>query len=289
MVAGRYCTARVAVVTILPLELAAMRDALALVEDPWGLGYLVDDSDTPRVIVTQAERTQVGAVGEVTRILEASHPEIVIETGIAGGIPGREEVRPGDVVVPDIVHFFNYVKLTPSGYERRFLPADQPSSNVRRRYARPVSRADAWRSRVTLKRPVFEEPRDQPPQMEPRVYLEGSMVATDELMGNPSADDQKRLVREFPDAVAVDMESMGVARAVHDYRSDVRYNPQFLIVRGISDLVLSEEKHDAELIKKAGDNKKQRSDWEVYAAQAAAVFTHEVIMRITRWPDSRDA
>jgi nucleoside phosphorylase len=286
---GRYCTAQVAIITFLPQELDAVRLFMEFVEDAWGRGYLVDDANNVRVLLTQAERTQMGALRHVTEVLEDARPEVVIATGIAGGIPRREDVRPGDVVIPDYVHYFHYTKHGAEGIEKRFLPADQPSSQLRKRHARPVGwpeNRSEWINRVAVQRPTFPEQEGREARTEPTVF-EGSLVAADDLFGDPTDEDQKRLVRDYPDAVAVDMESMGVARALYDVRSDVRYNPQLVIIRAISDLVLSQEEHDPAWIAKVGDNNSQRKLWAEYAAQVAAGYTAEVIARISQQDDPR--
>ena len=108
------------------------------------------------------------------------------------------------------------------------------------------------------------------------------------------------IVRQFADAVAVDMESYGVARAVFESRRTVGYNPRLLIVRGISDLVAAAEQRPrrrfgfqrSRVVNDGGkmENDEQRQTWKPYAAAAAATFAAAVISRFvaspTRGPSS---
>ena len=66
----------------------------------------------------------------------------------------------------------------------------------------------------------------------------------------------------YEKALAFEMESFGVARTVYSSRSSVHYNPQFLIIRGISDLV----------DKDPTENQKTRKVWTPLAIDAAATF-----------------
>src|SRR3546814_19273268 len=81
---------------------------------------------------------------------------------------------------------------------------------------------------------------------------------------------QCRILKEFDKELAVDMESYGLARGVYNARSTRHYNLNYLIVRGISDLVDQE------------GNNEQRIKWRGYAAATAAAFTVSVCDEIGR-------
>src|SRR3954452_3999662 len=93
---------------------------------------------------------------------------------------------------------------------------------------RPAAYGEAWRRRLTVDRPEG----DQHPSV-----LFGSIVAGEKLLGDLDHQEHKYVVDEYDDALAVDMESFGFGRALHEGRADVRYNPRFAVIRGISDIV----------------------------------------------------
>jgi len=129
------------------------------------------------------------------------------------------------------------------------------------------------------------------------------IVAGEKVLSDPEHDEQRRVVARFGDAIGVDMESYGVGKGIHLARTAVDYNPLFLVIRGVSDLVESAEdkrlggglgrfnlsirvlpgaRGDA-----AALNQEQRDRWRNYAAGAAAAFASEVIERIVATPDLR--
>jgi len=84
-------------------------------------------------------------------------------------------------------------------------------------------------------------------------------------MGDKENTYQCQILDEFDKAIAVDMESHGLARAVYTARATRYYNLNYLIVRGISDLVATE------------GNDEERRLWRNYAAASAAAFTVAVV------------
>jgi len=117
---------------------------------------------------------------------------------------------------------------------------------------------------VTVPRPADGSPK----------VIVGSLVAGEKILGDPASEWQRQVIEEFSDAVAIDMESVGVARAVHEARTAVDYNPRFLVVRGISDLVRVATEPLPE--GSTRDNVEERARWKPYAACVAAVFTRAV-------------
>jgi nucleoside phosphorylase len=107
-----------------------------------------------------------------------------------------------------------------------------------------------WRDRVAAGRPVDGEPK----------VIEGNLIAGDKILGDGENVYQKMILEEFDKALAVDMESYGLARGVYNARSTRHYNLNYLVVRGISDLVDKE------------GNDGQRKLWRDYAAATAAAF-----------------
>ena len=102
----------------------------------------------------------------------------------------------------------------------------------------------------------------------------GGIVAGDILMGDAANPEQWSILQRFDKALAFEMEAFGVARAVFKSRDWVHYNPQFLVVRGISDLV------DVD----PGENQATRVAWTPYAVATAGAFTQALVERVLSAP-----
>jgi nucleoside phosphorylase len=280
---GRRGTARVAVLTIIDEEFTEARDVFATHQNIPGTPYYVSDladARTPAVVLrVAADRANVAAAGATTKLLEAFRPEVLVLVGIAGGVGKPDTIALGDVCVPTYVHYGEFRKLTEDRDAMRYAAYDQPTVSAREDHVDAVRFAGAqWASQIPLDRP-----RDGSPEVRM-----GSIVAGEKVMGNPTHAEQRGLAVRFPDAIAVDMESFGVARAVHEARIAVPYNPRLVIVRGISDLVrTSEGPTPAAEESGAEDNNEQRKRWKRYAAAAAAAFANAVVSTILATPDPR--
>lgn len=277
---GRIGTARVAVLTIIDEEFGAARGALGTTSHVEGTPYYRRAPLDNGVVLSQAiDRGNVPATNAARDILENWRPEVLMLMGIAGGIFGRDSVALGDVVVPRYLHYGEMRKLTPQGDLRRYVAFDQPAKNLQESFVDPTRREQHWYAGISQAPPDGE-------QASPGV-LTGSLVAGEKIMGNPSHHEQRLLVSDFNDAVAVDMESFGVARAVFEQRGDVNYNPRFLVVRGISDLVRATKSRTRVSTRQEQDNNEQRQLWKLYASATAAAFVAELSSRILRVLDPR--
>jgi len=288
---GRTADARVGIITIIDQELAAMQAAVGtghnLPQSPY---YLRAPGDFDVVVRQAPDRSNVPAIKPVDRMLEDFGPELVLIVGVAGGVASRGVTR-GDVVVADYLHYGDFRKLSGSGDHRRYYAYDQPSVSIRETYVDPARNDGGWRDRI----------RATPPMpVTPTVHI-GSLVAGEKLLGDPTHEEQKRILRDFSDALAIDMESVGAARATHEGRRYVNYNPRFLVVRGISDLVRdAQPPADAHQpgsstspgASSAGttqrpaepaapfENSAERELWRDFAAAVAAAFASELVERV---------
>jgi nucleoside phosphorylase len=259
---GRLGIARVGVLTIIDEEFEEVCSALGATAHVHDSPYYADEDGRFDVVVRQAaDRSNVPAMGATLRLIEDFRPEVISVVGIAGGISGREEVALGDVVVASYLHYAEFLKRVEAGDLARYFAYDQPSVSLRESYVDPIRRGGTWRGRI------LEELRPEPG--DPKVVV-GSIVAGEKVLGNPKHEEQRAVVERFNDAVAVDMESVGVARAVHESRRAVDYNPRLVVVRGISDLVRTGELEDESAA--AEENARERATWKRYAASAAAAF-----------------
>lgn len=282
IIRGRRGIARVGVLTFIDAEARAVREAFDLRRQVPGTGYFTAADDELRVVTMKtADKTNLGVTNAVSRLIEDFQPELVIVAGIAGGIRDqhRDQVEPGDVVLADYLHYTEYLKYSHGMREQiKYIAIDQPSARHREAFADPVRLADVWQ-------PIILEPRPFPGNSTVHV---GSLIAGEKLLGDPKNPRQKEILKRYPDALGVDMESAGVGRAIHESRFDVRYNPALLVIRGISDLSRIElAEHDsAETI--LVTNQKERDLWRAYAAATAAAFALAVVADVFHVPDLRE-
>jgi nucleoside phosphorylase len=282
IVRGRRGIARVAVLTFIDAEARAVRDAFALPQQMPGTGYFTSVDDGLAVVTMKtADRTNLGVTNGVSRLIENLQPELVIVAGIAGGIRDthRKEVEPGDVVLADYLHYTEYMNFSEeAGEQVKYIAMDQPSARHRETYADPVRLADQWQ---------IDIPEPRPGPGDTTVYP-GSIIAGEKLLGDPTNPKQKEILERYPDALAVDMESAGVGRAIHESRFDVRYNPALLVIRGISDLSRVEPAPDSANGTILVTNQRERDLWRPYAAAAAAAFALAVASVVLDSPDLRE-
>ncbi len=108
--------------------------------------------------------------------------------------------------------------------------------------------------------------------------LDCSLIAGEKLLGDPTNEEQRKIVDFFSDAAAVDMESVAVARATYEARRTVGYNPRFLVIRGVSDLIRADPKIS---------NDAERANWTAAACRSAACFAKDLVESFLATPDPR--
>jgi nucleoside phosphorylase len=201
----RHATPTVVVLTALPLESQAVREQLTdveVVEHPQGT--LFEVGEVPglpwSVAVAEIGEGNSGAAAHTERAIAFFRPAAVFFVGVAGSL--RSEVALGDVVVAGKVYLHHGGKEGDDGFR-----------------ARPR----AWEMRHDVEQRV-------------RRALRGStgvhfkpLVAGDVVLNSRTSPLADLIDRTYNDAVAVDMESAGMAQAAH--LSGVPVIP----VRGISD------------------------------------------------------
>jgi nucleoside phosphorylase len=273
---GRLGTVRVGVITIIEEEFEAAQDRLGL-DVHVGRGYFSRGAP-PRDMVLRraADRTNVAATMAAKELIELFRPEVLLVLGIAGGIAGRGPAL-GDVVAADYLHYVEFRKLTGRGDLLRYIAFDQPSVPIRASCVEPTRVVANWVNNIGCPRPAEDGERS--------VAWIGSIAVAEKVMGDPDHEEQRRLVTTYNDALAIDMESYGVARAIHEAREAVDYDPLLVAIRGISDLVRVTDDEDIALVP---DNNDERRAWKRYASLAAAAFAKEVISEILSRPDLRE-
>jgi nucleoside phosphorylase len=267
---GRFGHARVAVLSVIEEETQAVHEVFGLTQRVQGKPYFVAadvDPQRPPVVNREVGRTNLQSGGCIRDVIEHWRAEALVLCGIAGGLGTHEEINICDIVIPDYVHYCSFSKLSEGGQQRRYIPYDHPSLSLHSNYAAPLRNDISWITPAV--RHLLPDNRL------PRVLI-GGLVAGDKVYGDPTNEEQIKIVDEFDDAIAIDMESVGLCRAVADARRSPLYNPRLLIIRSISDLV--------------GDvaNNQQRSQNKRAAAMVAAVFAHRVVSDIIEnEPDPR--
>lgn len=286
---GRIATVRIVVITPTEHESAPARAALGA-DRYMDASYFADSDDAhPDVVVAEiGEMGNISSSGFTTQVVEDLRPEVVILTGIAGGAVSadgkhRQGVDLGDVFLPHFVHYGDLRKLDDAkGDQKRYNPHDHPSHRLLQAAKACSTRWPEWHNTIPV----------APPSAKPAVAVlsEGTLVSGEKIFGDKRHPEQRRLIGEYPEAVAVEMEAYGVGRGCYEARSAVDYNPGFLIVRGISDLVTASVDGESDVQQDAvkDQNQKQRDDWREFAAAAAAAYTARCVESILPRPDRRE-
>ncbi|MFF1676658.1 nucleosidase [Streptomyces sp. NPDC058256] len=228
----------VAVLTALSLEydavLAHLTDVQTLTHPRYGTkakqGKL---PGTPWqvALVNMGEGTLTAAT-LTERVLTWLDPEALIFVGVAGGL--KDDIAIGDVVVATKVYAIHGGKQTPDGF---------------------LDRPEAWRASHRLEQAAKEALRG-------KAHFKPIAVG-DVVLADADSELAQRIRTSYNDAVAIEMESSGVAHAVH-----LAGEAGALIIRGISD--------KANADKSGADAKGSQPRAAANAAEAAITVLHEL-------------
>ncbi|WP_406355501.1 nucleosidase [Streptomyces sp. NBC_00658] len=166
------------------------------------------------------------------RVLTWLDPEAVIFVGVAGGL--KDDIAIGDVVVATKVYAIHGGKQTPDGF---------------------LDRPEAWRASHRLEQAAKEALGTQ-------AHFKPIAVG-DVVLADRDSELFQRIRTSYNDAVAIEMESSGVAHAVH-----LAGEAGALIIRGISD--------KANADKSGADGKGSQPRAAANAAKAAITVLHEL-------------
>lgn len=154
--------------------------------------------------------------GQATlQAVERYRPRLVVFVGIAGGI---KDVRIGDVVIADKVYYYESGKLVDGTFQGR--------SDTRLVPANLKGIARKLRSSF------------QPDKF--RVFT-GAIASGEKVVADVGADELARIRSQCGDALALEMEGSAVLSAID--RAEV--NPDYFLVRGVSDLIAGKSATDA--------------------------------------------
>lgn len=268
---GKIGKARVALLVVTIEEFDLVSRLFGLSENIGGTPYFTArKSGAIWDVMLRRCPSQTNVISERTagEFIEDFRPEFILLIGTAGGCQGRDHLQLGDIVVADFIDYSGYWKFDAGRVLARKNPHDHPSLFLHQSFIERLRvQSDEWEDLIDIARPVAGRPK---------LHI-GNLVSGDVLLGDASNPEQQRIITHFDKALAFEMEAFGVARAVFSSRRSVHYNPQFLIIRGISDLVdVGPEQNLAD-----------RRLWTNYAVCAAAAVARVLttnILLATREP-----
>jgi nucleoside phosphorylase len=276
---GRRGHARAVIVAVTREELDATLAEFDACHEVAGSGCWSNTRSTdihPLLVTQSADRSNIPCFETVRDLVEDWRPEYVILSGVAGGIVRLDAgtgalVGPstGDVVCVEYVHYGEYTKHVDGKRQMRYFPIEHPPSELVRRHVRPIVQT-SWADALPVERPA------PPKGARPQIHF-GELVAIEFLAGDATAEHQREVLAQYDHALAVDMESAGIARAMHSASSDVHYRPVWLGVRGISDRAAATAEAQRAL---PSPNDAERVLWRAYAAAAAARLTRLIARRL---------
>jgi adenosylhomocysteine nucleosidase len=200
-----------------------------------------------RVALALTGPGNLAAATLATRAVTRFRPKALVFVGVAGGL--AHDVAVGDVVVATRVHDYQGGKETAGGFLAR--PRSWPLTHALEQDARAVARGGTWASLL---------PRDT--IAVPAVHFK-PIVSGDVVLDTRDGSVAGIIAEHYNDAVAIDMESAGVAEAAH--HNDFH---RVITVRAISDL--------ADGTKRAADT----AGWQRRAVTHAAAFAITLAERI---------
>ncbi len=243
----------VVILTAIPTEYRAVRNHLKDLEEEehpdgtiYEIGKFSSGSGSLRVAIAEIEAGNVDAAVETKRAIDYFKPEVLLFVGVAGGI---KDVQLGDVVAATKVYGYESGKVI----EEAFLPrpdVSQVSYRLEQR-AKAEARKDDWLQRIKTNNSQFS----------PQAFV-GALAAGEKVIASTNSEIYQRLRDNYSDALAVEMESHGVLKAV---RANPKINP--LIVRGISNLI--DKKSEANAARN-----------QEIAAKHASAFAFQVLAKL---------
>lgn len=218
------------------------------------------------VVCAESARSNIPAALCTQDIVNHWRPNYVLVVGIAGGIEGRENVTLGDVVVHEHLEYYEFIKET-DGEKRKRILQIEPASPFLLDIMKTITSQEKikWWEWIKVQRPDQEDRK-------PKV-VRGEILSGDKLLGDSDSELLTKLLETHDKAVAVEMESGGVARALYEAR--VQHMVHFLVVRAISDYC-----------NKLG-SQQVRDKWKKYAAHTAASFALAIIRNTPKLTKAR--
>jgi len=218
-----------------------------------------EDGGQLMVVIDDApDRSNMPAQEATSLMINAWRPRRFLLADIGGGYRGRDGLALGDLVIGSELAYYSLVKEVPGGeVEERSFPIAQPSRGPRKALTSLTERVPDWGKPAESARPEIVG------SAQPKI-LPGQIAAGERLVSDPESLTLKELEDRYPKALAVEMEAVGVGRAVWSAQQQEKFT-QFGVLRGISDY-LGEP-----------GNQETRDAVKPYAAAVAIAAAHAYI------------
>lgn len=250
---GRLGHAKIAIITAIPEEFEAVKRISNFGAFVGTTSWLCEASSATGdydIILSQAVDSSSGPCRDLLdHIKESFMPEFFIMCGIAGGNQAWGADL-GNIIIADHIDGYETQKLTGGtpNYQKR--AHDHPSYFLRQT-AQRVRGKNQWHTRITADRPK----KTGAPEV-----IDGNLISGEKLLGDGNNAYQQQILAAFPNAKAVDMEAIAIARGIYSARATRHYNAQYLVVKAISDRI-----HEP-------GNQNERDAWRTYASEVSASF-----------------
>ncbi|MGI5167661.1 hypothetical protein ACQEU3_25250 [Spirillospora sp. CA-253888] len=229
--------ADIGIITILPVEMHALRAALHLQGAPdgalWFSTGMVPTSVGPLsvVAVQTLKQGQRSAMAAYENLRRRHDPKVILLAGIGGGL--HRDVQVGDVVLATQVVYYDLRKETPQGTLRRGEELEAP--------ARIGHAVNAFLS----DRHPAEIPVTDPAGTTRAVRVHHGPIGSGEAVIADRDSTTVAYLAAFNDKIlAVDMEAGGLSLACHEGAVSPGRPHGWLVVRGISDTAGADKNDD---------------------------------------------
>jgi nucleoside phosphorylase len=269
--AHKMSKADVVILSVLSEEYGALSDHLMNLQPPPDMGsipniYAWQFGEVPCPKFNGTYKVAIGMTCRagnnqsalaVKEAIQLWRPRYIIFSGIAGGLPDPKKdyanLKLGYVVIADVVYGYEYGKID-ENYEPRgnwTKNTDQGLLTSASAYAHK----GLWQKQIIASPPKASDPR----------AITGEIASGEKVVDDRTNEFFSQVLKRWPKIKAVEMEGAGVGSAIEQAQS-LGIAVGFMVIRGISDLLLAEE----------GDQSggtKARDDWKAYASDTAAAFT----------------
>ncbi|WGE67066.1 5'-methylthioadenosine/S-adenosylhomocysteine nucleosidase [Actinobacillus equuli subsp. haemolyticus] len=203
---------KIGIIGAMPQEVEILRNLMveAKVTEIAGCKIYDGKINNTRVALLQSGIGKVAAAVGTTLLLELAKPDMIINTGSAGGLDPKLNV--GDIVISTEVRHHD-VDVTAFGYEKGQLPAN-PAAFIPNEQLMNVAIKETEKAGFNAV---------------------SGLICSGDLFVN-SAEKIAQIRENFPSVVAVEMEAAAIAQVCH------AFEVPFVIVRAISD-VADKESH----------------------------------------------
>lgn len=252
----------------------------------------------PFAIVRASDRGNLSIGQDIAHWMRQLRPQAFLLVGTAGGIcrpENKEKTRwrgpaRGDVAISEFIHYGDYKKVTSTRNQQRHHRLEQPSTYLLNQARAVTTEPASWHQWLG---PTWSDSKQVPNAKEQEILV------GEQIQDNPLDATQQQLMETFDRAGATEMESAGLANALHSLRRSATYAPMYLSIRGISDIIWARDlsgpltPYDLELAISSDESALQgtgtttptaktneRDSWSPRAAASAAAFALALTRRL---------